>query len=155
MIFIGISLMAAPQRKYRFPLRKPGLLSCCTKLCLWRADGDIRRAQRSPNIPPDNDPCPTKIAHPTWKRKGGRVGTSNFRCLKSCWINSSQVESSQLGPSPPPSIPARKSYYFIEISDKVYLHCQWISIVFHWNSNWISTRFPLVFHWLLNWISNG
>ena len=61
-----------PLRKYRFPLRKPGFLSCNTKLCLWRADGDIRQAERSPNIPPDNDPCPTKIAHqPEKEREGG------------------------------------------------------------------------------------
>ena len=70
-------------------------------------------AERSPNIPPDNDPCPTKIAHQTWKWKGGWVGTSNFRRLKSCWINSSQVDPVQLVPThSSPSFPPRKSYYF-------------------------------------------
>ena len=48
----------------------PGFLT--HNASLWRADGDIRRAERTPNIPPDNDPCPTKIALQTWKVK--RVG---------------------------------------------------------------------------------
>ena len=40
--------------------------------------------------------------------------TSNFRRLKSCWINSSQVDPVQLDPTHRPSIPARKSYYFLD-----------------------------------------
>ena len=40
--------------------------------------------------------------------------TSNFRRLKSCWINSSQVDPVQLVPTlSSPSFPPRKSYYFL------------------------------------------
>ena len=112
---LTISSAAAPQRKYRFPLWKPGFLSCCTKLCLWRADGDIRRAERSPNIPPDNDPCPTKIAHQNLKMKGRVGGHKQFSSpeelldqLVPSWLQSTR---------PPlystPSFPPRKSYYFL------------------------------------------
>ena len=42
------------------------------------------------------------------------MGTSNFRRLKSCWINSSQVDPVQLVPThSSPSFPPRKSYYFL------------------------------------------
>ena len=64
---------STPVRKCRFPLRKTRILSCSTKFCLWQADGDIRRAEHSPNIPPDDDPCPKKFALQTWK-KNRRVG---------------------------------------------------------------------------------
>ena len=61
---LTISSAAAPQRKYRFPLWKPGFLSCCIKLCLWRADGDIRRlphaaqCRKAENIKPNKQISP-------------------------------------------------------------------------------------------------
>ena len=81
-------------------------------------------AERSPNIPPDNDPCPTKIAHQTWKWKGRVGGHKQF--------SSPEELLGQLVPSWPsstrphpllssPSFPPRKSYYFLwnYISEKV------------------------------------
>ena len=60
-----ISSAAAPQRKYRFPLRKARILPASPNfVCDGRMETSDA-AECSPNIPPDNDPCPTKIAHQT------------------------------------------------------------------------------------------
>ena len=59
------SSAAAPQRKYRFPLRKARILPASPNfVCDGRMETSDA-AECSPNIPPDNDPCPTKIAHQT------------------------------------------------------------------------------------------
>ena len=71
-----------------------------------------------PNVPQTNPrtmiPVLRKLHTKPESEKGGWVGTSNFRRLKNCWINSSQVDPSQFVPSQPPSIPARKSRYFLD-----------------------------------------
>ena len=84
----------------------PGFYPGKTNLCLWRADGDIRHAERTPNLPPDNDPCPTKIAHQMKGREGGHKQFSSPDELLDQLVPSWPQSTRPL----PPSTPSRKSY---------------------------------------------
>ena len=112
----------------------PGFYPGKTNLCLWRADGDIRHAERTPNIPPDNDPCPTKIAHQMKGREGGHKQFSSPDELLDQLVPSWPQSTRPL----PPSTPSRKSYIYKS------LLMNWICWLYFQNSLWVVEEYSVL-----------